>query len=590
MYINGHNLCIGCMRPLGPESGCSFCDLKQEEYTPIPRCLMPGTELAGRYVTGKVLGEGSFGITYMAWDTYMDIPVAVKEYFPGDMVSRDVICGSDNSVYLYENDKKHDYHLYLKKFWGEAKCLSRFNQVEGIVSVRDFFYENNTAYLVMQYVDGISVKKYVAQNGKIPAGQVMEQIRPVLRALEQVHNTGIIHRDISPDNLMIKEDGSFVLIDFGAARMRNIDYTKTMTVMFKRGFSPEEQYRCKGKWGPYTDVYSICATIYFMVTGSPPVDSVIRALGDEMPSLVSMKELDIPVKQRKAVMKGLAVSAKNRWQDIGELYEALFEQGDETGYRRRLHMMGGGKWGNRKKTVAAVLCMFLFLGVIVGSIYFVRHNAGAEQGDHFPVQQTVARAPGASEETGAVEGEDRQLPESAQEMITVVGENKTDAKQKLAAYVGQIEIIWKEKYSDKVKKGCIISQSIPEGERTGEYMQLTLVVSRGEKKVNVPELTGIQELEAKERLGKKGLKCKVKRVGRKEKKGTVVAQSVRVGKQVPKGTEITLTVSSGKAAIPAPTPTPKVTASRQGAGDGKKSVDSEEKRSEKKGDFAGVIQ
>lgn len=100
MYINGYNLCIGCMRPLDAGGECSFCGLKQEEYTPIPRCLSPGAELAGRYVTGRVLGEGSFGITYMGWDTYMDIPVAVKEYFPCDMVSRDVICGSNNSVYF----------------------------------------------------------------------------------------------------------------------------------------------------------------------------------------------------------------------------------------------------------------------------------------------------------------------------------------------------------------------------------------------------------------------------------------------------------------------------------------------------------
>lgn len=540
MYINGYNLCIGCMRPLDAGGECSFCGLKQEEYTPIPRCLSPGTELAGRYVTGRVLGEGSFGITYMGWDTYMDIPVAVKEYFPCDMVSRDVICGSNNSVYLYENEKKHDYNLYLKKFWGEAKCLSRFNQVEGIVSVRDFFYENNTAYLVMQYVDGISVKKYVAENGKIPASQVLEQIRPVLLALEQVHNTGIVHRDISPDNLMIKEDGRFVLIDFGAARMRNIDTTKTMTVMFKRGFSPEEQYRCKGKWGPYTDVYSICATIYFMMTGSSPVDSVIRALGDEMPSLVSMKELDIPVRQRKAVMKGLAVAAKNRWQDIGELYEALFEQGEGEGGRRgRLRGMERGKWGRGKRITAIALCMVLF----ALSIYFVWKNAGGEPNDHIAADQTEPMVSGTPLETGTVEGAGSGLAD-------------TEAP-------------------------------------TAENSQPPLTANSGERtgRVKIPKLVGLNDREAKERLEQKGLKCKIKQVERSEKKGTVVAQSIRAGKKVTGGTKVTVTVSNGTKPVSTPKATmlPKKTSSPK-AEDKKKPAGSEGEQPGKKGDFAGVIQ
>lgn len=324
MRIKERNLCISCMHPLGEERVCSFCGFEQETYNPIPRCLAPGTILADRYVTGRVLGEGSFGITYIGWDTVMEIPVTIKEYFPSDMVSRDVICGSDNRVYLYENDKTKNYAVQLKKFMNEAKCLSRFNQVKGIVSARDFFYENDTAYIVMQYIDGISVKEYVKKNGKIDADRVLKMMHPVLVALEQVHNSGIIHRDISPDNIMITGKGDLVLIDFGAARLRNVDSTKTMTVMFKQGFSPEEQYRTKGKWGPYTDVYSICATMYYMMTGVAPVDSVIRALGDDIPSLVPMKKLGITLRQRRGIMKGLAVSAQDRFQTIRELCEVLY--------------------------------------------------------------------------------------------------------------------------------------------------------------------------------------------------------------------------------------------------------------------------
>ena len=304
MNIEGSNLCIGCMKPLGQTGRCSFCGMKQEEYNPIPRCLLPGTRLADRYILGKVLGEGSFGITYIGWDSRLQIPVAIKEYFPSEMVSRDVICGNGNKVYLYENAKKDHYQEDIKKFLNEAKCLSKFNEVEGIVSVLDFFYENETAYIVMQFIDGVSVKEYIKEKGKMSGRQLLSAMRPVLLALEKVHRTGIVHRDISPDNIMIRKDGSLVLIDFGAARMRNIDNTKTMTVLFKRGFSPEEQYRYKGRWGAYTDVYSISATMYYMLTGNAPTDSVIRALGDDMPSLLSMKELEISARQKKAIMKG----------------------------------------------------------------------------------------------------------------------------------------------------------------------------------------------------------------------------------------------------------------------------------------------
>ena len=324
MNIEGSNLCIGCMKPLGQTGRCSFCGMKQEDYNPIPRCLLPGTRLADRYILGKVLGEGSFGITYIGWDSRLQIPVAIKEYFPSEMVSRDVICGHGNKVYLYENAKKNHYEEDIKKFLNEAKCLSKFNEVEGIVSVLDFFYENETAYIVMQFIDGVSVKEYIKKNGKMDGKKVLNAMWPVLLALEKV--TGIVHRDIRPDNIMIRKDGSLVLIDFGAARMRNIDNTKTMTVLFKRGFSPEEQYRYKGRWGAYTDVYSISATMYYMLTGEAPTDSVIRALGDDMPSLLNMKELEISTKQKKAVMKGMAVNAKNRWQSIRELYDAMYEE------------------------------------------------------------------------------------------------------------------------------------------------------------------------------------------------------------------------------------------------------------------------
>lgn len=580
MYINSRNLCIGCMRPLDSAETCPHCGLKQDEYAPIPRCLTPGTVLAGRYMTGRVLGEGSFGITYIGWDLSMNIPVAVKEYFPSDMVSRDVICGSGNEVYLYENEKKKDYDAYLKKFFNEAKCLSRFNQVEGIVSVRDFFYENNTAYIVMQYIEGISVKQYIEKNGKIPAKKVIRMIHPVLMALEQVHGTGIIHRDISPDNIMIKPDQSLVLIDFGAARMRNMDTTRTMTVMFKRGYSPEEQYRYKGKWGPYTDVYSICATIYFMMTGKTPVDSVIRALKDDMPSLVGVKDIGIPVSQRKAVMKGLAVTLKNRWQSIEELCQALYGDKGEAEAGR------GIVWWcrNRKKVLTMVFVMALS-GSLTMAAAWGAYGSGDGQ---MPEETALTSAPTVMQQVPDMAGTAETIALAASEgaaapreykMVSLKGLTKAKAEKKLKGFGGDLKIKWKEDYSTKVAKGKIISQSIPKGTvfMEGSGTSLKLVVSKGEKKVSMPLCTGKSYGSAQKLLSGKKLKYKLIWEESGSEKGIVIRQSVDEGKKIRTGTTVTLTVSKGRTPARTPVPTQKPTQKPKKQGD-------------QGDDFAGVIQ
>ncbi|MBD8972520.1 MAG: serine/threonine protein kinase [Clostridiales bacterium] len=242
---------------------CPYCGLEQRSYTPIPRCLIVGTRLADCYVLGKVLGEGSFGITYIGWDSLLEIPVAIKGYYPSDLVSRDVVRGNDNSVYLFSGIEKEEYDSRLERFLKEARNLTRFNQLPSIVSVRDFFYANNTAYIVMDYIEGESLKAYIKREGAMDAREVLKVFRPILESLEKMHVTGIIHRDISPDNLLFDADHNLVLIDFGAAELQNAELTRTVTITFKRGFSPEEQYRSHGKQGPWTDIYALCASMYY---------------------------------------------------------------------------------------------------------------------------------------------------------------------------------------------------------------------------------------------------------------------------------------------------------------------------------------
>ena len=329
MRIDGKDYCISCMHTLGQSETCPFCGAVQSEYHSSPRHLMPGTVLSGKYVIGRVLGEGNFGITYIGFDKILQKILAIKEFYPEDLVSRDVIRGSDSSVQVFECDEAEQYKKKIDDFLNEARSLTRFDRLPSIVSVRDFFYENNTAYIVMEYVDGKRVKDYIRKEGPLPAKKVLELMKPLIHSLGLMHGTGMIHRDISPDNILMKED-ELVLIDFGAARVRNMELTRSMTVVFKRGYSPEEQYRSKGVQGAWTDIYALCATMYYMLTGMIPEEATQRVLSDEVKPLTDMPEIKLSERQKRAIMKGMAVKTENRFQSMEMLAHELY--GEETSF------------------------------------------------------------------------------------------------------------------------------------------------------------------------------------------------------------------------------------------------------------------
>lgn len=287
--------------------------------------LLSKTVLRERYNIEKVIGEGNFGITYKGWDKLLEQPVAIKEYFPVDFVSRREASDEKTNVEIFEGKREEEYQKQLGKFLEEAKRLSKFNSLRGVVSVYDFFYQNNTAYIVMEYVSGKSVKSYVEQYGRLDGETVLELVAPVIDALIQIHERGLIHRDISPDNLLISEQRELVLIDFGSARTTVQNPEQSLTIVFKRGFSPEEQYRSHGVQGVWSDVYALCATMYYMLTGDTPVEALERIFEDEMPSLLDMSDISLPNSQKNAIMKGISVRAEERYPSMQELKNALFD-------------------------------------------------------------------------------------------------------------------------------------------------------------------------------------------------------------------------------------------------------------------------
>jgi serine/threonine protein kinase len=321
---NTDTLCMGCMRENKEEGKCPFCGFDSKEYTASPHHLPLKTILAGKYLIGRVLGEGGFGITYLAWDLNLGVKIAVKEYYPMGFVTREH--NATSSVLPYFGDKAAFFAAGRDRYVEEAKSLAKFYGLPGIVAVKDFFLENNTAYIVMEFVEGKTLKQMLADaGGKLPAAAVLEMMKPLMRSLSEVHDAGIIHRDISPDNIMVTKEGNVKLLDFGAARDYADSGNRSLSVLLKPGYAPEEQYRTRGVQGPWSDVYALCATIYRAITGVTPPESVERLRADDLQAPSSLGAAIDPARE-KALLKGMAVLQNERWQSVIELYEALYAE------------------------------------------------------------------------------------------------------------------------------------------------------------------------------------------------------------------------------------------------------------------------
>ena len=317
------NLCYNCFKEIPEGNGpCPYCGFDlSENVKKYPVALRAGTLLNGRYLIGRVLGQGGFGITYLAWDESLKARVAVKEYMPNDMAAR---MGTTVSVAM--KSRAEDFAYGLERFQEEARTLAKFMGQPNIAGVTDYFDENGTSYFVMDYIEGISFKTYIAnQGGKVSPEEALDVLIPVLRALTAVHAEGFIHRDVTPDNIYITKDGNVKLLDFGSARYSLGDKSKSLDVVLKVGYAPKEQYTRRGRQGPYTDVYSCAACLYAAITGYLPPESLERLDHDELVP-PSQMGVEIPLYLERAILKGLAVQPEDRFQTAGEFLEALESQ------------------------------------------------------------------------------------------------------------------------------------------------------------------------------------------------------------------------------------------------------------------------
>ncbi|MCC8076579.1 MAG: leucine-rich repeat domain-containing protein [Clostridiales bacterium] len=301
---------------------CPFCGGDDRTLTLCSPALPPRTVLDHRYVVGGTLGQGGFGITYRAYDLRMGNTVAVKEYFPSSLVGRDSSVSTTVTVNAIKGTRALDeYASGLRHFLFEARRQAKLASSPGVVSVTDFFEANNTAYYIMEYVDGSTLVKYMKR--PLPLEQVLDLLEPISDSLVSIHEAGLIHRDISPDNIMCAKNGQRKLLDFGASHSFTEEESTTGNATLKHGFAPPEQYGSSNLQGPWTDVYAFAATVYWCLTGKIPPDSMDRSIGGDKLKPPSALGADVTPEAEAVLLRGMALPVTARYQDIPTFWNKL---------------------------------------------------------------------------------------------------------------------------------------------------------------------------------------------------------------------------------------------------------------------------
>ena len=314
--INGRQFCENCFEET-EGAACSVCGFDPSEGTLDQSLLAPGSVLMNRYVIGRTIGKGGFGITYLAYDALAGRKIAVKEYFPYGVAQR---TATSTEVSVTSADSAEAFKLGAEKFYNEARLVSRFNGNPNVISVYDCFYENGTVYIAMEYLRGQTLKEYIRKGGILKAPQALFVAKNICSALVVAHSASVLHRDISPDNIIICNNGDIKLIDFGAARQVVAEHSQEFSVILKPGFAPPEQYSKKGDQGPWTDVYALGTTLYFSLTGDFPEDPTARFDDDDT---FKENQFDIDPALWEIITKAAKLKADERYADAYELKKAL---------------------------------------------------------------------------------------------------------------------------------------------------------------------------------------------------------------------------------------------------------------------------
>lgn len=516
--------CLGCMMEYDDSlHSCPHCGYEEGKRAPEAFQLQPGVVLNGHYLLGRVLGFGGFGTTYIAWDETMSRVVAIKEYLPTIFATR----GTEKTkVTVYAGAKGEQFEKGRKQFLEEARKLAKFTgaEFEPIVAVYDFFEENGTAYIVMEYLDGETLKEILKREGTMSFDAALRIVEPILKALQGVHREGIIHRDIAPDNIKITKDGRVKLLDFGAAREASVNHSHSLSVIYKQGYAPEEQFQSRGEQGAWTDVYALAATLYHLVTGEKPAPSLERLVKDTLVP-PSAKGVKITPNQENALLNALNVRHEKRTQSaeafLKELksnvvVQRIVENEAPTKKAKKAGKKGGGG------KVAVILLLLL---VVIGGGAFVLGN--------------VLGLFGGKDDTPAIVQEEKvQVPS----FVNCTWDEAVERAREAGLRVETSGI----EYSADIEKDLVLSQDIKGGSMVAKNSTIKVVLSGGVEHITMREVSGKTAEEAKKLLEEAGFKVRIEEIFSDQEVGTVVSTNLSAGSSYVIGTEVVATVSKGQ--------------------------------------------
>lgn len=507
--------CLGCMEEYQDEFHmCPLCGYEEGTPPKEPYHMLPGTILSGKYLVGKVLGFGGFGVTYIGYDTKLERKVAIKEYLPGEYSTR---MPGTTEVLTHDEEKSKQFQKGLSKFVEEAKILAKMQDCNGVVKIYDSFMENSTAYIVMEYMEGMELAEYLKEKGRLSVEEAKEILHPVLIALKEIHAQGIMHRDIAPNNIYLLNDGRVKLYDFGASRYVSSSHSKSLSVIVKPGFAPAEQYSSRGEQGPWTDVYSLAATFYNMITGIVPEDALDRIEKEELQK-PSKLGVNIKKSEENALMNALNIKAEDRTRDIETLEKELYHDDKVKLHFVHLKKADVGKWPLWTKLLvtAALLAVSVFAGLLVTGVIDYSYI----------VPEFV------------------ELPEGKTRVPNLVNQNLTTAETLMAEAKLIVQIIDKQN-SEYIPEGKVLTQSVSKGKIVSDNDIVEIVISAGREIVYMCNVVGLTRDEALDKLFELGLSADLQEEYSSYASGVVMAQSVAAGGELFRGDHVTVTVSKG---------------------------------------------
>ncbi len=349
-------LCLGCMRQIQDrESACPYCGFDERRNRQEAYYLKPGTVIAGRYIVGKALHYDGFIITYIGWDAKNKCRVSIQEYMSSDFATR---VEGDKEVTIYSGDAQEEYMKGFTLFLNEGNAMQKLPGITGIAAVCDCCAENATGYLITEYLSGKTLKDILSTGKRFTFEQAEQLLMPLLQSLSVLHQAGIMHYDIAPQNILLTDDGTARLINFGSARFVTTAKSRSLAVLVKQGYAPEEQYRTHGEKGSWSDVYAIAAVFYHMITGAVPEESIKRGVQDNLKE-PSKYGVDIPKSAENALMNALNVYTKDRTKTIQQFCQELK---DKNVRRIQVKKKDGEKSWKAKKLVIAALAAAVAAG------------------------------------------------------------------------------------------------------------------------------------------------------------------------------------------------------------------------------------